>query len=112
MTPASTAEADDFVLTRSGPGDELNVMLTYPEQGGLLGAKLIVQRVAQHWRLVEHSSGPGVEGHTFYSTEDSAVEGAKQLLRAGDAARRLQGGGGTRQSVTRYGDDDDPREED
>jgi hypothetical protein len=97
----------DFVVTRDAYDSRLHVLLKYPEQGGLLGAQLIVERIALHWRVCEFNGGPGLLGYDRYPSEDAAVEAAKGLLRAGDATRRLQGSARTKSPKDLEFDDDD-----
>lgn len=74
-----------------GTGESWGVTLPYAEKPSM-GARVIVQRIARHWRICIYEPGPALEGHERYETWEEGMHAAKELLTAQDAARRLAGG--------------------
>jgi len=83
------------VLPVLGHGDEASAwawMVTLAlDDSGVTAAGVYVQQVAKHWRVAEYMTGPPIEGMEFYATQPEALAAAEELLRAGEAAKRLQG---------------------
>lgn len=53
--------------------------------------EVYVGKVARHWRICQRPVGPAMEGHEWYPDKETAIEVAKQVVEAGQAAFRLAG---------------------